>query len=161
MHRFVKANIACEDIDCRTQTLVPTALSRHTSTLTSVLVCHFFLYDSTQYKHCCFSGALKLNLGPSQMKEDLVNLGLSDAKASHFAEQVSATFLVRLCSRSVCMLCKHTVFVCASVVGEGAGNSNIGQVSPCDPPPRPRAGLVPLRPTWVLLVSEHHTHTHT
>ena len=32
-----------------------------------------------------------MNLGPSQMKDGLINLGLSEDKAQYFSEQVSAS----------------------------------------------------------------------
>ena len=38
----------------------------------------------------CFDlGGLRMNLGPSQMKDDLINLGLNEERAQYFSEQVS------------------------------------------------------------------------
>ena len=38
---------------------------------------------------CVDLGGLRMNLGPNQMKDDLVNLGLNEERAQYFSEQVS------------------------------------------------------------------------
>ena len=34
-----------------------------------------------------------MNLGPNQMKDDLINLGMSEDKAQYFSEQVNSVYV--------------------------------------------------------------------
>ncbi len=47
------------------------------------------MYSKLILFNAWISGALKRNLGPTQVKEDLSNLGLNEEKAEYFAEQVT------------------------------------------------------------------------